>query len=799
MPFGTSSARGIVTTAVLACCLLLPAAAWAKEEAIPDKQAEFLPIVKKAKYSSRNTIDVTARSAEDLKNAGFAKIGLAEVKIVRRRCKGTFSGAKCEDVPTKGDAMADLLRTAAKGGGDLVVLIRDREEEQRFNEGKKCVSWQTNYGYRYVQNYATGLADLVWGPMGQTCSRYEKFTTAHDLEVSVAEVWRNEPGLAEKIRLIEDFILAAGTGDMATVQKALDGGIDVNKTTDSEGSLPLSRAALMGQEEMVAYLISRGAKVNAYDRIASPLYQAVFGGHLEVVKLLLEKGANPNAKLPESERTVMFAGAESGSTEIIAELLKRKAKADPKDKSGITPLMLAAGNGHAGAVRALLAAGAKVDNRMTAITSVAARWTALHFAAFGGHAEAVRALLEGGAEHDLEDYYSNKPLELARLMAVAGEARSGEAAADYRRTVRLLTGYGTGYYGAIDEDWNIVIPLRFADVGVFSEGLAAAEPANSVDGRYGYIDRSGVFVIKPRFVAAFPFREGLAAVSERGRWGRTYDWVGYGFIDKKGRYFRAPDAETTKASSFSDGLAPIAIGGRYGYLDKAGTLAIEPRFSWAGVFSNGQALVRVKAEGDKEEKYGIIDRGGRFVIEPRFERDNWAVGGLQLFAEGLAAAHFGKGKWGYIDMAGRTVIEPAFREAGPFSGGLAAVLGRRGWGFIDKAGSWVIEPQFHYVSLGGGFSEDLCAVEMKKGKWGYVDRSGNVVIEPVYEYAGPFESGRAAVKIDGLYGLIDRTGQMVVNPRFSEVGRFLEGLAPARIRGRAFLENADMILAELEK
>lgn len=62
-------------------------------------------------------------------------------------------------------------------------------------------------------------------------------------------------------------------------------------------------------------------------------------------------------------------------------------------------------------------------------------------------------------------------------------------------------------------------------------------------------------------------------------------------------------------------------------------------------------------------KDGFMDRTGTVVIEPRYEK-------AYPFKEGLAAVQV-RGRWGYIDTNGRTVIEPRFAMAGFFSEGLA--------------------------------------------------------------------------------------------------------------------------------
>jgi ankyrin repeat protein len=78
----------------------------------------------------------------------------------------------------------------------------------------------------------------------------------------------------------------------------------VHKPFGTEGYTPLAWAARSGNTPVAAYLIGRGAKVNAADGLGwTPLHLGALAGHLDVVKLLVENGADTGAKtaaIPES-------------------------------------------------------------------------------------------------------------------------------------------------------------------------------------------------------------------------------------------------------------------------------------------------------------------------------------------------------------------------------------------------------------------------------------------------------------------------------------------------------------------
>ena len=341
------------------------------------------------------------------------------------------------------------------------------------------------------------------------------------------------------------------------------------------------------------------------------------------------------------------------------------------------------------------------------------------------------------------------------------------------------------------------------------------------NGKWGYINRSGQVAIQPEFDYATPFFDGMAFVSTGGK---------PGYIDPKGKLvielkinrlncpksFIFPCHLATY--SFAEGLALIAVGGelrgrhypalhdaKYGYVDKAGRIAIQPQFDFADSFSEGLALVKIGNSGQQAApEYGYINRSGQVVIQPQF-RD------ASPFSEGLAQVRFlnedGKG-WhcGYIDKRGELVIQPQFSACSSFSEELAGVQIDGKYGYIDKTGQLALRPQFDFA---GHFSEGLARVgigPIEGSQYGYIDRQGQMVIKlqspsvpclaPILDVfsllnwsSGAFSEGLASVYFkdgeQGKCGYIDRTGKTVIEPQFEQAGPFREGLAPVTFRGQA--------------
>ncbi len=88
---------------------------------------------------------------------------------------------------------------------------------------------------------------------------------------------------------------------------------------------------------------------------------------------------------------------------------------------------------------------------------------------------------------------------------------------------------------------------------------------------------------------------------------------------------------------------------QYVFIDKTGRAVAGERYDSAQDYSDGLAAVRIG------EKWGYVDHGGKWVMRPRF------VSASTGFSHGLAhvALELGKdgtGEFSWIDTAGRTVF-----------------------------------------------------------------------------------------------------------------------------------------------
>lgn len=201
-------------------------------------------------------------------------------------------------------------------------------------------------------------------------------------------------------------------GSTADVKKLLDGGFDPNSSTKVGGITALMLAA--PDLEKMRVLIDRGANADARskNRFSALLVAAQYPGSSAAMNLLLDHGAK--VRLPAGQGAPLFnafpiiLAAFSGNSEIIARLHKEGDRLDDKmnviGMLPLSPLLELATTDRNGSVRALLEAGAKVDEADNDGITV------LSWAAIGNRVDMARLLIEHGADVNHVDKKGMTPL-----------------------------------------------------------------------------------------------------------------------------------------------------------------------------------------------------------------------------------------------------------------------------------------------------------------------------------------------------------------------------------------------------
>ncbi len=239
------------------------------------------------------------------------------------------------------------------------------------------------------------------------------------------------------------------SGNLAALNKALDGGSDINQT-DREGRTLLAGAAARGQFTLVRELVKRGADIERKDGAGlTPLYLAAEADHLGVVQELVAARAKIDSANGEQAATPLLPAAQRGYRQVVEHLLEHGANPLMQTRLGRTaPALLAERNPkepQADAQRTLQlllgAARQRAGAGFTAFVNAADvdGFTALHRATAGNNTGLMQQLLQAGANPDLAARLAADGGAIngwAPLHAAARHCERSEAA------VKLLLGGG---------------------------------------------------------------------------------------------------------------------------------------------------------------------------------------------------------------------------------------------------------------------------------------------------------------------------------------------------------------------
>lgn len=133
---------------------------------------------------------------------------------------------------------------------------------------------------------------------------------------------------------------ACRLGDLSLLDEALAINPHALNELDAQmGWTPLYRAVICRHEDVVRFLLRRGANPNIPTKVGEyPLHQAAETGQIEVAEALLQQYADPNVQQNYGE-TALHISASKNYSELVLLLLKYKANAGLKDfVYGRTPL-----------------------------------------------------------------------------------------------------------------------------------------------------------------------------------------------------------------------------------------------------------------------------------------------------------------------------------------------------------------------------------------------------------------------------------------------------------------------------
>jgi ankyrin repeat protein len=178
---------------------------------------------------------------------------------------------------------------------------------------------------------------------------------------------------------------------------------------EGEKVTPIAKACWDGREEIVRYLLEKGADPNGLSGSdkSTPLLEAVKRDRASIVALLIEKGAKVSTK-DTREMTPINSAAAAGNIEIVEILVKAKANLE-SETYGLTPLAFAIAAKKPELVKRLVELGANVNH-----ASKMNGQTALMGAILQGDAEMVRLLLSLKANPNAKMKDGSTPMSMAK-------------------------------------------------------------------------------------------------------------------------------------------------------------------------------------------------------------------------------------------------------------------------------------------------------------------------------------------------------------------------------------------------
>ncbi|MDF2456608.1 MAG: repeat-containing protein [Cytophagaceae bacterium] len=319
--------------------------------------------------------------------------------------------------------------------------------------------------------------------------------------------------------------------------------------------------------------------------------------------------------------------------------------------------------------------------------------------------------------------------------------------------------------------FSLAISVLFSYTLFAQTYLTQVKPAGSKS--WGYANNKGELVIQAQYAKCYKFsKEGLAAIYDGEK-------KQYYFINTKGQAltteisgFKLMDGFGFDLAGFSNGLVPVRMGEKWGYMNTIGKLAIQAKYDKVTEFNGDHAIV------SSEGKYFVLDTKGTEIpinVEGVLE--------VKAFSDKLAPFRAADKKFGFIGTDGKVAVPAQYESVGYFSGGLAwAKDVDRKLGYINAKGEWIIKPQF---TAGKEFDGESGFARIKDGEqWAYVNKTGEILRITDTQSYGDFYNGLAEGKKGDKVGFFNTKGVWVIAPQFEAVRDFKNGYAAAKLNGK---------------
>ena len=178
-----------------------------------------------------------------------------------------------------------------------------------------------------------------------------KQKTSHDISPLLLACYYNKPQIVKiLLKHLDELTIyeAAAAGLLEQVQAMIENAPSLLDEISDHGFTPLGIATHFGNEDVVRFLLAKGADVNIQSQNGYnvyPLHAAITSGFENIAKMLIEAGAEVNV-LQASRVSPLHIASQNGNIELIILLLEHGALVEIKNDMGKTASDLAAEKGH---------------------------------------------------------------------------------------------------------------------------------------------------------------------------------------------------------------------------------------------------------------------------------------------------------------------------------------------------------------------------------------------------------------------------------------------------------------------
>ena len=203
---------------------------------------------------------------------------------------------------------------------------------------------------------------------------------------------------------------------------------------------------------------------------------------------------------------------------------------------------------------------------------------------------------------------------------------------------------------------------------------------------------------------------------------------------------------------FSEGLAPVVLKGKYGYINTAGEEKIAVNMSYSSTPLKEMAFKDGRARTSYRGKYGMIDGTGRRLVPNLFDD-------ITISTQWPVPVQKG-GLWGYVSKGGVNIaIRCTYDAVYPFVNERAIVVKKGMWGVINSSGKIVIPLEYSNIEP---LSSGRMYIVAQSGKMGIVSAEGKVILPIEYERLKEYSDGVLQIFMDGEFLYFDiRTGKYI--------------------------------------